>query len=170
MPNSLGMIFALGYSGYVKGIPSNTALQANLGYAPASSLSGTTKQVYVQRSLTVTATGSTTLDLTTGLVNVLGESITGTAQFTQVFGYVIEHVVDSSAADVLVFGGGSNDFQGPLGVTNRVTLKKGSAIGYIINESVTGDTVDGTNKNIRIVNTSSVVATVNIAVFGNRQS
>ena len=90
-----------------------------------------------------------TLDLTSGLLDPLGEALV----FGKVKGIYIEHISTSTAVSIKCFAAASNAFQGPLNTANYVTLLPGENI-YLQSYSTAGWTVDATHKNLAILNNS----------------
>lgn len=164
--NSLPLKLSMGYKGDATGTAANSTLTATLIDVVTCSLTGSGKQAYIGTT-TLAVSGNATLNLLSGLTNPLGEAI---AAFGHVFGVLIEHDSASLAtAGITVFGGGSNDFQGPLSALATATLTPGQAIAFLTPASGTGWATSGTVKNIKLVNldaTALHTATVNVSVFG----
>ena len=165
--DSLPVTVAVGYKGKATGIAGNAGLTTDLLDVFSCALTGSGKQAYVGPGLVVPVSGTTTLNLLSGLTNPLGEAI---AAFGHVYAVIIEHDPASLAtAGITVFGGGSDDFQGPFDAGNFATLTPGQGLAFLVNAAMTPWVVDGTHKNIAIVNldaTALHTATVNVAIFG----
>jgi hypothetical protein len=170
MPNNLNLKIGMGFEGRAVGVTTNTAMATPIArQAVLTSLTGSGKQVYARwaNPLTIPATSTTTLDLQSGLVNPLGESITGAADFATVLGCLIQHASGSPSAGIEAFGGTiTSQFQGPLGTTCSVALAPGRAFGFNQPANVTGYTVAADSKNIQLRNLGTTVATVNVLIAG----
>lgn len=169
---STTVVFAVGYSGRVIGIPTSATLALAIEAVRRTSPSGTGWQIYApDPALSIAVSGTTTLDLTTGLVNPLNEAISGTpGKFISAHVVFIEHAAASLAtAGITAFGGASNDFQGPMAALDKPTLLPGEWFAFGKPAGNAGWTVDGTHKNIALVNTDATalhVASVNVFVLG----
>lgn len=172
MPTSTSVKFGMGFTGRVKGTTLSTTLGADIGKTARCDFTGTGKMVYdaaTGTALTIAGAATTTLDLTTGLLSPLGESITGSLDFASVYAVFIYHDIASlSTTGITVFGGASNDFQGPLAALDKPTLLPGDFFGFGRVASVSaGWTVDGTHKNIAITNLhATLAATVRVFIMG----
>jgi hypothetical protein len=126
-------------------------------------------QILDKATSTFTIASSTTLaiDLTTGQINPLNESISSSLAFVKVRYVMVEHDAASLSTGIVAFGSGSNQFQGPLSASATVTLIPGGK--YVAeNNNATGWTVNGSNKTIQIVNSSATQsATVRLIVAGS---
>lgn len=164
--DSLSLKFACGYSGKCTGVSGSPNLATTVGRVARCTVTGANKQVYAKQ-ITVSGGATTTLDLTTGLTNPLNESINGSLDFAKVLGVFIEHDAASISSGITVMGGGSDDFQGPLAAGDKPTLAPGEWFAFGMPASSTGWTVDGTHKNIAIVNNDGTdAATVNVFILG----
>lgn len=167
--NSLTLKFGVGYSGSAVGTTTNSNLKAAVNGVARVSFTGTGKMVYAGTT-TVAVSGTTTLDLTNGLTSPLNESINGALDFAKIYGVMIEHDLASlSTTGITVLGGGSNDFQGPWAAGDKPTLLPGAWIAFGWDATAAGWTVDGTHKNIALVNldaTALHTATVNVFLMG----
>ncbi len=165
--DSLPVTISVGYKGSATGIATDPALSTTLLNVFSCALTGGGKQAYVKRGLVVGVSATTTLNLLSGLTNPLGEAIT---TFGHVYAIMVEHDPASLAtAGITVFGGASNDFQGPLAALDKPTLTPGQGLVFLVNAAKTPWVVDGTHKNVAIVNldaTALHTATVNVAIFG----
>jgi hypothetical protein len=167
--NSLSLKFGCGYSGTATGTTASPSLQAFLSGVARVTATSTGKMCYVGTT-TLTVSGTTTLDLTSGLTSPLNESINGALDFAKIYGVFIEHALTSLATSgITAFGGASNDQQGPWAAGDKVTLMPGAwnAFGWAMTGA--GWTVDGTHKNIALVNldgTALHTATVNVFILG----
>ncbi len=175
MPTSTSVKFGMGFFGTLAGTAASAGLKADIGKTARCDFTGTGKMVYDAATssavrLSIAVSGTQTLDLTTGLTSPLGESITGALDFALVYAVWIYHDPDSLAtAGITAFGGASNDFQGPFAALDKPTLLPGQGLGIMTTASKTGWTVDGTHKNIAIVNldaTALHVATVWAFIMG----
>jgi hypothetical protein len=172
--NSAPVMFSMGFKGFVKGLATSPNIKLDIGATARCDFSGTGKMVYDAATsgarLSIPVSGTTTLNLQSGLTSPLGETITGALDFALVYAVWIYHDPDSLAtAGITAFGGGSNDFQGPFAAGNKPTLLPGQGVGIMTTASKTGWTVDGTHKNIAIVNldaTALHVATVWAFIMG----
>jgi hypothetical protein len=170
--NSLSLTFAVGYEGRAVGTATSANLTTPLGKSVVlTSLTGSGKQVYEawETPITLATSGSTTLNLLAGLVNPLGESISGTLAFTAVRDVFFQVGTSSpTAATIQVFGGTvGSQFQGPLPVTAAVALGYGQAFALAVPATATGWTVNSTAKNIEIRNVGTTAVTVNVFIAGN---
>lgn len=170
--DSLDLKFAVGFEGKATGTSTNSALTTAIGReAILTDVSGAGLQVYerFRVPLTIIAGATTTLDLTTGLTNPLGESISGSDDFATVFGALVQHDADSASATIEAFGGASlNLFQGPWSATAKATLRPGQWAGFGIPSNLAGDAVSGSAKNIDLKNTGVATATVNVIILGTK--
>lgn len=170
MPTSTVVKFAVGFEGVLTGTSTNTALTTAVGReAILTSTTGSGFQVYerFRVPLTITSGATTTLDLTSGLTNPLGESISGADNFDEVLGVLVQHDADSASATIEAFGGASSNlFQGPWNATAKATLVPGKWIAFGITSDLTGDTVDASHCNIDLKNTGAADATVNVIILG----
>lgn len=164
--DSLPVTIAIGYKGSATGVTGDAGRTTSLIDVFSCALSGSGKQCY-RATLTVAVGGTTTLNLLSGLTDPLGEAISA---FGHVYAFVLEHDPASlSTSGITVFGGGSNEFQGPWAAGDKATLTPGQAIAFLVNETKTSWATSGTVKNIAIVNldaTALHTATVNVAIFG----
>lgn len=161
---SLDLKFACGFYGKGTGITGNPNLSTGLLNRVARCVvSGANQQLYVA-TLTIPASGTTTLNLVTGLTNPAGEAVV-LAHCKAVF---IEHDAASlSTGGITSFGGGSNDFQGVWSASDKATLLPGRWTAFGMPATDTGITVDATHKNVALVNLDAVnAATVNVFVLG----
>lgn len=164
--DSLSLKFACGYTGKCTGVTGSPTLAASVSDMVRCTASGANYQVY-SKQITVAGGVTTTLDLTTGLTNPLNESINGSLDFAKILGVLIEHDPASISSSITVFGGGSNDFQGPLAAGNKPTLNPAEWFAFGKPSSVTGWTVDGTHKNVAVLNNDGTdAATVNVFILG----
>jgi hypothetical protein len=167
--DSLSLKFGCGYSGIATGTTASPSLKASLSGVARVSFTGSGKMVYVGTTV-VAVSSTTTLDLTSGLTSPLNEAITGSIDFAKIYGVFIEHDVDSlSTTGITVLGGGSNDFQGPFAAGDKPTLLPGAWFAFGWDPTKAGWTVDGTHKNIALVNldaTALHTATVNVFLLG----
>ncbi len=170
MPTNTVVKFACGFEGVLTGTSSNTSVTTPVGRESIlTSVTGSGYQVYerFRVPLTIASGATTTLDLTSGLTNPLGEAISGAVDYDEVLGILIQHDEDSASATVEAFGGASaNLFQGPWSATAKATLIPGKWVAFGIPSSLTGDAVDATHCNIDLKNTGVVDATVNVIILG----
>lgn len=163
--DSLTLKFAVGYSGLARGTTAAPNLRSPLNGVSRVSFSGSGKMVYTGTT-TLAVSGTTTLNLRSGLTSPLNEAIV----FAKIYALMIEHDVDSLAdAGITVFGGGSDDFQGPKAAGDKDTLLPGQSVAYWCDAAGSGWTVDNTHKNIALVNLDATlldVATVNVFLLG----
>ncbi len=169
--NSLSLTFAAGYLGRAVGTATSVDLTAVLDKSVVvTALTGAGKQVCDRWAVPIVlaTSGSTTINLMSGLVNPLGESITGTMAFTQVYDLMVQVDVSSpTAAAVQAFGGTiGSQFQGPLGVTGSVALGYGQGFVIAAPATTTGWTVNSTAKQFELRNVGTTAATVNLFVSG----
>lgn len=163
--NSLALKFGIGFSGLIVGTTANSELKSRLGRVTRRTISGTTNQVYIARLYSLAGAATLQIDLSTGLLNPLGESISGAADFATVTGLWIEHDSTSTSTGVTAFNGGTNEFQGPMNAASDVTLAPGDWAAF--GRSATGFTVDGTHKRIDILNNHATnAALLNIFIMG----
>lgn len=163
---SLDLKFACGFVGKLTGVTGSPGLTTSVGDVVRCIAEGANQQVYVG-TLTIAASGTQTLDLTTGLTNPLNEAISGSNKFLKVKGVFIEHDAASVASGITAFGGASNEFQGVWAGGDKATLAAGRWIGFGMPATDTGVDVDATHKNIAIVNSDGAqVATVNVFIHG----
>lgn len=162
--------FAIGFEGVLTGIPTNTDLADNITrQVVLSAVAGSGQQVYetFRVALPVAAGATTTLDLTTGLTNPLGESISGSLKFVHVYAVWIVHNSASTASTITVFNAAANAFQGPKSAAASDVLGPGMWTAFGVPTNLTAWAVDGTHKNIAIVNNDGAhAATVNVFVAG----
>jgi hypothetical protein len=170
--NSLALKFAVGFLGRATGITGNAGLAAQLGRTGRCSITGSGKQCLDIYQTVIAVSGSLQIDLTTGRVNPLNESISGTDKFATVLAAWVEHDLTSLAtAGITAFGGGTNEFQGPKAAADKDTLLPGEWTAFGKSESITGWTVDGTHKRVDVVNLDATLlhtATVNIFIVGTK--
>lgn len=161
--DSLTLKFACGFVGRATGVSGSPTLSAQLADVARCSVDGADQQVY-KKTLTIAGAATTTLDLTSGLTSILNEAIV----FAHVKGVLIEHDPASvSTTGITAFGGASNDFQGVWSASDKATLVPGRWIAFGMPATDTGVVVDGTHKNIAIVNLhATLAATVNVFVLG----
>jgi hypothetical protein len=170
--NSLRLTKNFGITGTITGTTANPYLSSriNAQNVTTATQGGTAgaliNQVYDYASgtnyKTIALSTTLTLDLTSGLLNPLGESIV----FGKVKGIYIEHISTSTAVSIKCFAAGSNAFQGPLNTANYVTLLPGESI-YFQSYTSGGWVVDGTHKNLSILNNSGTLsALVRIYIDG----
>lgn len=164
---NLTLLFATGYKGTATGASFNADLTTTLLDYFNVSINSANGQAYVA-TLTIGTSATTTLNLTTGLTNPLGDAISGAAKFVHVNAVYIIHDAASLSSGITAFGGASgNLFQGFLSAAATVTLPKAGIFPMAIPTTVTGMVVDATHKNIDITNNDAThVATVNVAIFG----
>lgn len=176
--NSVSLNVAAGYEGRVIGTATSVNLTTPLGKSVVlTALTGSDKQILDRWAtpITLAVSGSTTLNLLTGLVNPLGESISGTAAFSQVYDLFVQVSPSSpTAATIQAFGGTiGSQFQGPLGVTGSVALGYGQAH-VLATPAASGTTavlgagwpVNSTAKQFELRNVGTTVVTVNVFVAG----
>lgn len=138
----------------------STAHQISEGYSLAltdGTAANQANNVYAA-TFSVSASGSTDLDLAGGLTNALGASLT----FTAIKAIYIE--ADSTNTNNVVVGGDANAFNGPLGgTTPTLTIPPGGAV-LLTNPSADGWTVTaGTGDVLQIANSgagSAVTGTI----------
>lgn len=170
--NNVKLTFAMGFEGVCTGTSTSATLEATLPRTVIQHLlTSTGKQVLDKGSATFTvgAGATTTIDLTSGQVNPLGESISGAMDFVKVFVFWVHHEFTSISSNIEVFGGVSaNLFQGPLNATGKLTLAPGMGAGFMCETAnTTGWAVSATVKNIDIKNLDvSDPATVRLFVSG----
>lgn len=168
---SASLNFAVGFEGSATGPTWNPDLTDTISrQVVLTALTGSGKQIYetFRTALTVAAGATTTLDLTTGLTNTLGESISGSSKFVHVYAVLVVHNSASAASTVTVFNAAANAFQGPKGAGDADTLGPGMWTGFGVPANLTAWAVDGTHKNLAIVNNDGAnAATVNVLVIGS---
>lgn len=165
---------SMGWNGNAIGTALSPTLEVRLIDVIRCTLTGANKQCYIaagSAAITINPSGTTTLNLLTGLTNPLGESITGGAAFAHVFAVVIQHDPASLAtAGITAFGGASgNLFQGPLGAAGQLTLLPGMGNEFLIPANLTGWVASASHKNIDLTNldaTALHVAKINVGIFG----
>lgn len=178
MPTNLNLKVGLGFEGRAVGTATNVDLNTLLGRESVlTTVTGAGKQVFERWEvpITLTTTAVTTLNLISGMVNPLNESISGTAAFLRVLAVLIQHDDGSVSPNIEAFGGTVGSlFQGPLGTTVSVALTRGAAFGFNVPYvsttasagSTMGWTVNSTAKNIELRNLGTTVATVNVLILG----
>lgn len=165
--DSLTLTLGCGFQGVAKGTAASPSLRARLSRTSRVQSSGAGWEVYDSGDLTLAASAILQIDLTTGLLNPLGESISGSLKFSKVYGVIVEHAVTSTASGITVFGGGTNEFQGPLAAGNNPTLVPGAWLGFGMPATKAGWTVDTTHKRIDVTNADgAIAATVRVFVLG----
>jgi hypothetical protein len=138
-------------------------------YDSASAGASLIDQAYFpQTNLTLAAGATTTLDLTTGLVNPINNDITGAEDFAKVRVWVVYHE-QSSAASSIRIGGASNPFGGLMTTaSNTITLVPGQGFAFFDTYSTAGMAVSGSAKNVQILNVDGTnAATYRIYFLGS---
>lgn len=161
----------MGFKGNLTGVPSNANLESAIGTTYRCTFSGADKQVYNGTStyqLSIAAGTTTTIDLTTGLTNPMGQPITSGLAFAKVYVCMVMHDIASQASSVKVFGAGAGtDFQGPLVAAGYLTLTPGRGNAFMDQTTANGMAVSGTAKTIAIQNLDGAnTALVNVFVMG----
>lgn len=105
------------------------------------------------RSITIAAAATTTVDLTSGQTDPLG----GAVAFARIRRLIFLHPLESLASSITIFNAASNSFQGPVSAAGTVTLFPGEGFCFWT-MSPTGRVVDGTHKNIKILNNDATNA------------
>jgi hypothetical protein len=170
--NTVRLTKNFGITGTVIGTTANPVLSSRINAqnvttaTQAGTAGALVSQVYDYASgtnyKTIALSTTLTLDLTSGLLNPLGEAIV----FSKIKSVYIEHISTSTAVSIKCFAAASNAFQGPLNTANYVTLLPGESI-YLQSYTTAGWTVDGTHKNLSILNNSgSASALVRIYIDG----
>lgn len=128
-------------------------------------------QLIDQGSNTITLAANTTLaiDLTTGSINPLNETIVSPVAFAKVRYVFLEHDAASLSSGVTIFGNGTNQFQGPLSALAYVTMRPGERQLFEA-PTLAGWTVDATHKTIQVVNTSLINPAILRLVVGGSTS
>jgi hypothetical protein len=167
--NSGTLKLGMAFNGQVKGTTlSPTVTASSLGASNGSNIVVTSTKQLIDKatnSFTIAAGGTTTIDLTSGQLNPLGEAVV----MARVFAVMVIHDAASESSGIEVFGGASsNKFQGPLDSAGKLTLKpKQSASFAATSADTVGWVVSGSAKNIDIKNNDGVkAATVRFVVVG----
>lgn len=151
-----------------QGVQANVGRTAQARYTHNGTGATLGNQVYAALNppLTVAAGATVTLDLTTGLVNPLGESISSTDAFAKVREIYLELNTNSGVASSVEVLGGANPQR--LGLAGAVTLLPGQRV-HLGSPTTAGSAVSGSAKNIRIVNNDGTnAAQVYVFVAGSK--
>lgn len=115
-------------------------------------------RVYVIQG-TIAASGTATLNVTSGLTDVFGNAIV----LTRVCEVIVEHLNASASTSTITVGGGSN----PIFATMAVPIRKNGDI-RIRDYSATGFAIT-TNVNLLLTNNSgSLIATYRVTIIGSQ--
>jgi hypothetical protein len=150
----------------MQGVPGNAALNSRnmlqREFTPSA-----IDQIYLAQNATIAAATGVTLDLTTGLLNPLNESISGADAFAKVLELWVIHEAASLSATIVVGNAGANPFPGLLtSPTATLTLPRGSYI-CMGRLDATGMAVSGSAKNLLITNSdATLIATYSVLVKG----
>lgn len=171
--NTVNIVSAVNFTGRVTGTAASSAVTAPVAVRMVSTLTQDSTAKIDQildkatSSFTLAAGATLTIDLTTGQVNPLNESIAGAAAFSKVRFVVCRHESESEASSVTAFGSGSNQFQGPLSAAAAITLLPGESFD-LGSPTAAGWTVDGTHKTLQVVNNDGTNdATLRLLVAGS---
>jgi hypothetical protein len=165
--DSMPVTVGIGYKGSATGTAANPGMTNTVEDAFTCALTGSGKQGG-RAVLTLTPGEVRTLNLRSGLTDLLGEAIT---EFDHVYAVVVEHDPASLATSgVRAFGAGSNDFQGPLSAGSRLTFLPGQGFAFLTNAALTPWETTDAVKNIALENLDLTNdATVNVAFFGTKE-
>lgn len=155
---------------------SNTTINKKSNYsvtgaAVANAINQVTSRIY-----SVAGGGTTTIDLTAAIRNVVNDS---TATLARIKGFLVrllsttDDATNGTAASSITLGNsGANDWTSQSGstgfgsATSVFTVKNGSWMGFG-NDDANGTVIDATHKNLKIANNDgAVAAAVELTFFG----
>lgn len=169
--------FGVGFTGVVRGTPAAPAVFAEIGQAVRCDFSGSGKMVYDAATadsdndpaIVIGPSATLVLDLSSGLVSPLNESIAGATDFSGgVYALWVHHDRESEASGVRAFGGGGNEFQGPWSAGAQATLLPKQGIAFVVEADGTGFTMSAAGaRTIALTNLdASKNATIRVFIEG----
>ena len=174
--NSVNMTLSGVLSGYCQGTSTDASLYHKINVREVSTYTqGGTGATLINQlidhastSTTLAAAATSTIDLTTGQTNPLGESISSTDAFAKLRILIVVHESTSVASSITVFNAAANAFQGSLSAAATITLKPGEFC-ILCSPTTAGWTIDATHKNVKFLNNDGAnTATYSYFIGGSK--